>query len=45
MPRIVTSVDQLIGHTPLQVCVGAVVGAVVPFLMCLIPYYRANLIL
>ena len=39
------NLKELIGHTPLQVFVGAVVGAVVPFLMCLIPYYRANLIL
>ena len=39
------NLKELIGHTPLQGCVGAVVGAVVPFLMCLIPYYRANLIL
>lgn len=36
---------ELIGHTPLQVFVGALVGAAVPFLMCLIPYYRGNLIL
>ena len=39
------NLKELIGHTPLQVFVGAVVGAVVPFLMCLIPYYRASLIL
>ena len=39
------NLKELIGHPPLQVFVGAVVGAVVPFLMCLIPYYRANLIL
>lgn len=34
------NLKELIGHTPLQVFVGALVGVAVPLLMCLIPYYR-----
>ena len=29
----------LVGHTPFQVAVGAVIGIALPFLMCLIPAY------
>lgn len=31
---------ELVGHTPFQVFVGALVGAAIPFLMALIPAYR-----
>ena len=31
---------ELVGHTPLQVAVGAVLGVVLPFVMMLIPLYR-----
>ena len=31
---------ELVGHTPLQVFVGALVGVIIPFLMGLIPYYN-----
>ena len=34
---------ELVGHTPLQVFVGAVLGVAVPFLMALIPYYSQYL--
>ncbi len=34
------NLKELVGHTPLQVFVGALVGAAVPFLMVLIPMYR-----
>ncbi len=33
------NLKELVGHTPLQVFVGAVVGVAVPFLMLLIPQY------
>lgn len=32
---------ELVGHTPLQVCVGSLVGLVIPFLMSFIPLYHA----
>ncbi len=35
------NLKELVGHTPLQVLVGALVGAAVPFLMALIPFYSA----
>lgn len=34
------NLKELIGHTPLQVAVGAAVGCVLPFAMALIPCYR-----
>ncbi len=34
---------ELVGHTPLQVFVGALLGAALPFLMALIPLYRVYL--
>ncbi len=33
------NLKELVGHTPLQVFVGALVGVTVPFLMALIPLY------
>lgn len=39
------NLKELIGHTPLQVFVGALVGVAVPLLMSLIPYYRGILLL
>lgn len=33
------NLKELVGHTPLQVFVGALVGIAVPFLMGLIPFY------
>ncbi len=35
------NLKELVGHTPLQVFVGALVGVAVPFLMALIPFYSA----
>ncbi len=35
------NLKELVGHTPLQVFCGAVVGLAVPFLMALIPLYSA----
>lgn len=35
------NLKELVGHTPLQVFVGALVGIAVPFLMALIPLYSA----
>ncbi len=35
------NLKELVGHTPLQVFVGALLGAIVPFLMALIPAYHA----
>lgn len=35
---------ELVGHTPMQVFVGAIVGAALPFLMALIPMYRDMLV-
>ncbi len=37
------NLKELVGHTPLQVFVGAVLGVAVPFLMALIPLYRGYL--
>ena len=37
---ITRNLKELVGHTPLQVFVGALVGVAVPFLMGLIPYYN-----
>ncbi len=37
------TLKEFVGHTPLQVFVGAVVGVVVPFLMALIPAYAQYL--
>ncbi len=37
------NLKELVGHTPLQVFFGAVVGVAVPFLMGLIPLYRGYL--
>lgn len=37
------NLKELVGHTPLQVAVGALVGVAIPFLMALIPYYRGLL--
>lgn len=34
------NLKELVGHTPLQVFVGAVVGVALPFLMALIPIYN-----
>ena len=34
---------ELVGHTPLQVAVGAVIGIALPFLMCLIPAFGVSL--
>ena len=34
------NLKELVGHTPLQVFVGALVGIAIPFLMGLIPYYN-----
>ena len=34
---------ELVGHTPLQVFVGAVLGVIIPFLMTLIPAYSQYL--
>ena len=39
------NLKELIGHTPLQVFVGALVGVAVSLLMGLIPYYRNILLL
>ncbi len=39
------NLKELVGHTPLQVFVGALVGAAIPFLMSLIPFYREGLLL
>ena len=36
---------ELVGHTPLQVFVGSAVGAILPFLMALIPLYRDMLVI
>jgi len=36
---------ELVGHTPMQVFVGAAVGAALPFLMALIPLYRDMLVI
>lgn len=33
------NLKELVGHTPLQVFVGAIIGAIVPFLMALIPAF------
>ncbi len=38
-----TNLKELVGHTPLQVFVGAILGVAVPFLMALIPLYHAYL--
>ena len=35
------NLKELVGHTPLQVCVGCALGLVIPFLMALIPLYGA----
>ena len=35
------NLKELVGHTPLQVIVGSALGFVIPFLMGLIPLYRA----
>ncbi len=35
------NLKELVGHTPLQVIIGALVGFAVPFLVALIPFYRA----
>ncbi len=37
------NLKELVGHTPLQVFVGALLGVAVPFLMALIPAYRGYL--
>ncbi len=37
------NLKELVGHTPLQVLVGALVGIAVPFLMTLIPAFRGYL--
>ncbi len=37
------NLKELVGHTPLQVFVGATLGVAVPFLMALIPLYSAYL--
>ena len=34
---------ELVGHTPLQVFMGALLGVALPFLMALIPLYRGYL--
>lgn len=34
------NLKELVGHTPLQVFMGALLGVVLPFLMALIPLYR-----
>lgn len=34
------NLKELVGHTPLQVAVGALVGIAIPFLMSFIPIYR-----
>lgn len=34
------NLKELVGHTPLQVCMGALLGIALPFLMALIPLYR-----
>ena len=36
-----STLKELVGHTPLQVCVGCAVGFVIPFLMSLLPLYVA----
>jgi acid phosphatase family membrane protein YuiD len=33
------TLKELVGHTPLQVCVGSALGLVIPFLMSLLPLY------
>lgn len=33
------NLKELVGHTPLQVCVGCALGLVIPFLVALIPLY------
>ena len=35
------NLKELVGHTPLQVIVGSALGLAIPFLMSLIPLYRA----
>ena len=37
--RDLKELKELVGHTPLQVCVGALLGMALPFLMALIPLY------
>lgn len=37
------NLKELVGHTPLQVAVGALLGLALPFLMALIPQYRGYL--
>ncbi len=37
------NLKELVGHTPLQVFVGAILGVAVPFLMALIPAYHGYL--
>ncbi len=37
------NLKELVGHTPLQVLVGAILGVAVPFLLTLIPLYRGYL--
>lgn len=37
------NLKELVGHTPLQVVMGALLGIALPFLMALIPIYRAYL--
>jgi hypothetical protein len=39
------NLKELVGHTPLQVLVGALVGVAIPFLMALIPFYRSHLLI
>ena len=34
------NLKELVGHTPLQVFVGAILGVIIPFLMGLIPFYH-----
>lgn len=34
------NLKELVGHTPLQVCMGVLLGLTLPFLMALIPLYR-----
>ena len=36
------TLKELVGHTPLQVCVGSALGFVIPFLMSLLPLYTAH---
>ncbi len=37
------NLKELVGHTPLQVFVGAILGVTVPFLMALVPAYHVYL--